>query len=114
MTINTTPQSGPRPALRSPRLGPLQHAPRRIRPPFDMAGYAPADGPRRVETTGQWRARTHADRVTALLEPLDGIELGGYDRRIIEWLAGSNNSTIGAIASLLYRARAIDPTHGAL
>lgn len=110
MTINTPSQLRPR----SPHLTPLQHAPRRIRPPFDMAGSDPAEDYRRGETTEHWRARVHADRVTALLEPLDGIELGDYDRRIIGWLADCDIPTIGTISSLLFRARAIDPTNGAL
>jgi hypothetical protein len=52
-------------------------------------------------------ARGHANRVTALLEPLNGLELGAHDRCIIDWLADWDTSTIGTIASLLYRARAI-------
>lgn len=78
-----------------------------------MASYDPAEDPRRGETTDQWRTRIHTDRVTALLEPLDGIELGDHDRRIINWLADWDTSTIGTIASLLYRARTIGPTDGA-
>jgi hypothetical protein len=83
---------------------PLDHEPRRIRPPFDVASYAPDE---RVaeETVEAWRARVHADRVAALLEPLDGVELGAYDRRIVHWLADWDVSTVGTIASLFYRAR---------
>jgi hypothetical protein len=40
------------------------------------------------------------------LESLDGVELGAYDRRIIEWLAGWDIATVGTVASLIYRARA--------
>jgi hypothetical protein len=58
------------------------------------------------ETTDQLRAHRHTDGVTALLEPLDGVELGEHDRHVIEWLATHDTSVVGTIASLLYRARA--------
>ncbi|ALG12340.1 hypothetical protein [Kibdelosporangium phytohabitans] len=89
------------------RIAPLNRAPRRIRPPFDVDSYEP-DPYRFGETNDQWRARRHADRVAALLEPLDGVDLGAYDRRIIDWLADWDIETVGTIASLIYRARAVD------
>lgn len=85
---------------------PLHHEPRRIRPPFNVDGHEAANDYHSSVTTDQWRIDRHADQVAALLEPLDGIELGAYDRRIIEWLAGWDTGTIGTIASLIYRARA--------
>jgi hypothetical protein len=106
MTTDNTAQ--PRP--HSPRLAPLQHPPRRIRPPFDTSHDTAGD---QNDQTTQPPDRGHADRVTALLEPLDGIELGAYDLRILEWLADWDTPTIGTIASLLYRARAIDHDAGA-
>lgn len=84
---------------------PLGRAPRRIRPPFDVAVTEPVDDRVADETADQWRARRHADRVAALLEALDGVELGDYDRRIVEWLADWDNGTVGTVASLFYRAR---------
>jgi hypothetical protein len=92
----------------SATLVPLHHAPRRIRPPFDVDSYAATDDYRSGVTTDQWRSDRHADRVAAMLESLDGVELGAYDRRIIEWLAGWDIATVGTIASLIYRARATD------
>lgn len=74
-----------------PVLPPLRREPRRVRPPFDVGGLAELDG--------------HQDRVDALLEALDGVELGEYDRRIVEWLAGWDTSVVGTVASLIYRAR---------
>ena len=83
---------------------PLDREPRRIRPPFDAATYAPTE--RQAEETAEaWRARVHTDRVAALTEALDRVELGAYDRRIIEWLADWEVSTVGTVASLFYRAR---------
>jgi hypothetical protein len=89
-----------------PTTGPLRHEPRRIRPPFDVASHDLASDAPVGETADQWRARRHADRLAALLEPLDGVELGAYDRRIIEWLADWDTSIVGTVASLFYRLRA--------
>ena len=36
---------------------------------------------------------------------VDGLPLGVYDRRIVAWLAGWDQPTIAATASLLARAR---------
>jgi hypothetical protein len=47
----------------------------------------------------------HGDQLAALLDPLDGIELGAYDRRMLDWLAGWDIPTVATIASLLHRAR---------
>lgn len=93
-------------------MTPLHRPPRRIRPPFNVDSYA-SDDQRTGETSDQWRARRQADRVAALLESLDGVELGEYDRRIIDWLAGWDTETVGAVASLLYRARAADSSGSA-
>lgn len=94
-------------------IAPLQHEPHRIRPPFDVAVVADLANEHRFgETAAEWQTRRHADRVAALLEPLDGIELGEYDYRIIEWLGTWDTSVIGTVASLLYRARML-PLDGA-
>ncbi|MBA2323525.1 MAG: hypothetical protein H0V92_05740 [Pseudonocardiales bacterium] len=50
-------------------------------------------------------AGARLDRLNALREPLTGVELGAYDRRILDWLANWDTPTIGTIASLLHRAR---------
>jgi hypothetical protein len=86
---------------------PLRHEPRRIRPPFDVGSHDAADDHHFGETADQWRARRHADRVEALLDPLDGVELGEHDLRIVEWLAGWDTSVIGTVASLFYRLREV-------
>jgi hypothetical protein len=87
---------------------PLRRPPRRVRPPFGMSGVETLDSRQPDETTDQWHARCHADRVAALLEPLDGVQLGEHDRHVIEWLADQDTSVVGTVASLLYRARAVD------
>lgn len=93
-------------------LGPLECEPVNLRPPF--AVRVPQDlSPRRVvgADTGfeTWRARQITDRAAALSEPLAGLALGGYDRRILDWLAGWDVPTIGGVVSLLHRARAATP-----
>jgi hypothetical protein len=42
----------------------------------------------------------------ALLQAVDGIELGAWDRRILDWIAGWDTSTVAVIVSLLHRVRA--------
>lgn len=78
--------------------GPIDREPRRLCPPLDH--YPDPDRP--YAPVGQRRA----ERVAALIEPLAGIELGAYDRRIIEWLSDWEDSTVAVVASLLHRARA--------
>lgn len=57
------------------------------------------------------RAQNTGGTVTAanladLTEALSGIELGTYDTRIIEWLAGWEPSTVAVVCGLIRRARA--------
>jgi hypothetical protein len=85
-------------------LEPIDRAPRRLRPPHDVPDLL-RDQRFGTETTAQWRARVQADNVAALMEALDGIPLGSYDRRIVDWLAGYDIPTIAVVASLLHRAR---------
>ena len=60
-----------------------------LRGPLDTA-------PRGVSVV---EARVMLDRA------VDGLPLGVYDRRIVAWLAGWDQPTIAAAASLLARAR---------
>lgn len=84
---------------------PLHREPRSIRPPFSVAALSSADDRQADETADQWRARRHADRVAALLEALDGVEIGEHDMVILKWIADWDMSTVATIASLIYRAR---------
>lgn len=54
--------------------------------------------------------RGTADNRAALLAELEaaGVELGEYDRRIVDWLAGWEWSTVATIAGWLHRARTTD------
>lgn len=45
----------------------------------------------------------------ALDDALQGIELGNYDRRIIDWIKGWDQGTVVTIASLISRARSAGP-----
>jgi hypothetical protein len=45
-----------------------------------------------------------AANVADLAAALSGAELGGYDRRIIEWLAGWEPATVAVICGLISRA----------
>ncbi len=82
-------------------LGPLNVAPVGIRPPFDQRPpRQPYD-----QDVERWRAARIADKAAAITEALDGVDLGSYDRTMIEWLAGWDEPTVGTLVSLLYRAR---------
>jgi hypothetical protein len=85
------------------QLGPLNHEPRRVRPPFDVADDKTQQ--RHGETADQWRTRIRRDRQDALLEALDGVVLGEYDHRIVEWLSTWEPGTVAAVVSWIYRAR---------
>lgn len=80
-----------------PPLGPLDREPVAVRPPFDQ---------RRALIREPRAARD--DRRFALLEALGPVELGAYDLRMLDWLAGWDNPTVGSIASLIWRARAVE------
>lgn len=66
----------------------------------------PEFGPIHTPPTG---FRPDDEQFAALLAPLDGIELGAYDARILRWLSGWDWSTAATVASLLHRARAANP-----
>lgn len=86
-------------------LGPLDAEPVSVRPPFDQR---PAPAPFDPDTE-RWRAAQRADRLAALTDALAEVELGAYDRRMLDWLAGWDTPTVGTIVSLLHRARAAGP-----
>ena len=51
-----------------------------------------------------------AVRAEILADALAGIEVGAWDRRILDWLAGWDASTVLTIASWIGRARAAGPS----
>jgi len=56
-------------------------------------------------------SRVPLPEVRALLDQaLDGIELGAYDVRIVDWLKGQDQPTIVTLASLILRARQSPPS----
>ena len=80
--------------------GPLDSEPLNYREPFGQRPPAPD-----FSREG-WRAELRADRVAALTDVLAGVELGDYDRQMIDWLAGWDTPTVGTWVSLILRARA--------
>jgi hypothetical protein len=79
-------------------LRPLDVEPVSVRAPFDVRRPLVRD----VDAV-------RADYLAALREPLAAISLGAHDERILAWLAGWDLATVGAVASLLHRARASAP-----
>jgi hypothetical protein len=51
---------------------------------------------------------TRAERRAWLDHVLRGVPLGAHDERIVEWLAGWDESTTLTVASLIERARAAE------
>lgn len=49
-----------------------------------------------------------AEQAEILADVLSGIELGVWDRRILEWLAGWDSTTVLTVASWIARARAVE------
>ena len=47
-----------------------------------------------------------AEQAQILADMLAGIELGAWDRQIVQWLAGLDACTVLTVASLITRARA--------
>jgi hypothetical protein len=86
-------------------LGPLVLAPHSVHTPF--VDY-------RRDRYGNPIHDQDADRYAALFAALagaefagtGGIELGGYDQRIAEWLAGWDTPTVGTVVCWLRRIRA--------
>ena len=47
-----------------------------------------------------------AEQAQILADVLAGIELGAWDRQIVQWLAGWDTCTVLTVASLIARTRA--------
>ena len=47
-----------------------------------------------------------AEQAQILADVLAGIELGAWDRQIVQWLAGWDTCTVLTVTSLIARARA--------
>ncbi|MCW2900640.1 MAG: hypothetical protein JWO67_2905 [Streptosporangiaceae bacterium] len=86
---------------------PLDREPRCIRPPFSTRD----DRFENVVTTDPtgWRRAVQLDRIAALLEPLDRIELSDREHAVVEWLAGWDIPTIAPVVRMLHAARAAVP-----
>ena len=82
---------------------PLDREPRSFRAPFDVRDDR-FDSLRTTDPEG-WRRAVHLDRVSALLEPLAGLDLAERERAVIEWVAGWDIPTIAPIVRVLWAAR---------
>ena len=67
-----------------------------------MSAGVPA-GPLESDPGGFW---PQEDRLAVLADVLDGVELGAWDRRILEWMAGWDACTVLTVASWIARSRA--------
>jgi len=78
--------------MRGP-LAPLDREPVSVRAPFvSFPG-------------GQYRHEHTEEHRAALLAALEGVELGAYDERVLEWLASWDVPVVAVVVSLLLRVR---------
>ncbi len=63
---------------------------------------------RRIDTEPHGAHLTVAERLVVLHNALRGVDLGGHDERIADWLTRWEPSTVMTIASWLERARLAD------
>ena len=63
-------------------------------------------GSRRAGGDAAARLVPQAEQAEILAGVLAGIELGAWDRRILEWMAGWDASTVLTVASWIARSRA--------
>jgi hypothetical protein len=68
----------------------IESAPRRLYPPYDQP-CPEGEHPRSARAV--------------LEEALLGVDLGAFDREIVEWLAAWDTPTVATVVSLLHRAR---------
>jgi hypothetical protein len=68
--------------------------------------YIPA-GPLEVAPSGPFQPPPV--RLAAFEAVLRGVEHGAYDHRILDWLAGLDDTTCRTVASLLWRCREAGP-----
>ncbi|MGH3565496.1 MAG: hypothetical protein ACRDRH_05590 [Pseudonocardia sp.] len=89
---------------------PIQREPRSVRPPWEARDDR-WDSLHRSDTDA-WRVAVRLDRVLALREPLEGLEVTEYEHRHIEHLAAGDVPTVAVFVVLLHRARAAAPLDG--
>lgn len=88
--------------MTAPDPRPLHRAPVAYRGPHDAARHPIRD-----------RRAGRNDRLSALLEVLDGVELGEHDRRMLRhWADVLDVGDLGSLVSMLGRARAAGPDGG--
>lgn len=78
--------------MRGP-LAPLEREPVSVHAPFVS------------HPGGHYRPAGTEERRSALMKALEGVELGAYDERLLDWLAGQEVPVVAVVISLLLRVR---------
>lgn len=78
--------------MRGP-LAPLEREPVSVHAPF--ISYP----------SGHYHPAGTQERHSALIKALQGVQLGAYDQRIVQWLASQDVPLVATVISLLYRIR---------
>lgn len=86
------------------RLAPILRTPWALVPPYESRDRSLLRQP--GESADQAHSRLVARKVAVLLEPLDGVPLSDYERRVLSWVACWETHTVAVLAALLRRARA--------
>ena len=88
---------------------PVERFPRSVRHPYDRPAVAPHDALMGVDTE-RWRQARRADRTAALAEPLAGLDLSEYERRVLAHIAEASDTDVVAVLNrVLHAARAAAP-----
>ena len=88
---------------------PVERFPRAVRHPYDQPAVAPHDALIGADTE-RWRQARRADRTAALAEPLAGLDLSDYERRVLAHIAeGSDTDVVAVLNRVLHAARAAAP-----
>ncbi|MGD9526857.1 MAG: hypothetical protein AB7L91_14885 [Dehalococcoidia bacterium] len=85
------------------RVAPILRAPWALTPPYDTRDRSLFRQP--DESAEQAHNRLVARKLAVLLEPLDGVPLSDYERRVLTWVACWETHTVAVLAALLRRAR---------
>lgn len=81
---------------------PLQEPPVRLTPPYDEPD--PSLFREYWENSETHRNRLRMRKTRVLVEALEGVELSGYERRCLTWVAAWETHMVATLAALMIRA----------
>jgi hypothetical protein len=88
-------------------MRPITRPPWALTPPYESRDRRLNRQPH--ESAGNAHHRIVALKLAALLEPLDGLPVSDYERRLLSWVGCWETHTVAVLAALLWRARQASP-----